>query len=160
MSSIYNCKCMNGRHREGRKNQDGGQEPSDTEKRIMELDRIFKYLYEDNITGKLTDECFQKLSADYEAEQAGLQTQPTELQKEIWEAKNKSGNVERFLLIVRKYTNIPELTPHILHEFIEKIVIHVVTDPQSKTNRKQEFDIYYKGIGVLEMSKVFDTKQK
>ena len=45
---------------------------SDKEKRIAELDRIFKHLYEDNVTGKLTDERFQKLSADYEAEQAGL----------------------------------------------------------------------------------------
>ncbi len=133
---------------------------SDTEKRIMELDRIFKHLYEDNITGKLTDERFQKLSADYEAEQAGLQTQAAELQKEIWEVESKSANVERFLSIVRKYTEIPELTPHILHEFIDKIVIHAATDPHSKTNRKQEVDIYYKGIGVLEMSKVLDTKQK
>ncbi len=132
----------------------------DTEKRIMELNRIFKHLYEDNITGKLTDGRFQKLSADYEAEQAGLQTQAAELQKEIWEVESKSANVERFLSIVRKYTEIPELTPHILREFIEKIVIHAATDPHSKTNRKQEIDIYYKGIGVLEMSRVFDTKQK
>ncbi len=133
---------------------------SDTEKRIMELDRIFKHLYEDNITGKLTDGRFQKLSADYEAEQAGLQAQAAELQKEIWEVESKSANVERFLSIVRKYTEIPELTPHILHEFIDKIVIHAATDPHSKTNRRQEVDIYYKGIGVLEMSRVFDTKQK
>ncbi len=69
---------------------------SDTEKRIMELDRIFKHLYEDNITGKLTDERFQKLSADYEAEQAGLQAQAAELQKEIWKVESKSANVERF----------------------------------------------------------------
>ncbi len=87
-----------------------------------------------------------------------MQAQAAELQKEIWEVESKRANVERFLSIVRKYTEIPELTPHILREFIEKIVIHAAADPHSKTNRKQEVDIYCKGIGVLEMSRVFDTK--
>ena len=132
---------------------------TDAEKRISELDRIFKHLYEDNITGKLTDERFKKLSADYEAEQTALQTQANSLREEIQEEESKCANVERFLSIVRKYTEIPELTPHILHEFVEKIVVHAATDPHSKTNRKQEVDIYYKGIGILEMSRVFDIRQ-
>lgn len=132
---------------------------TDAEKRISELDRIFKHLYEDNITGKLTDERFKKLSADYEAEQAALQTQANSLREEIQEEESKCANVERFLSIVRKYTEISELTPHILHEFVEKIVVHAATDPHSKTNRKQEVDIYYKGIGILEMSRVFDIRQ-
>ena len=132
---------------------------TDAEKRISELDRIFKHLYEDNITGKLTDERFKKLSADYEAEQAALQTQANSLREEIQEEESKCANVERFLSIVRKYTEIPELTPHILHEFVEKIVVHAATDHHSKTNRKQEVDIYYKGIGILEMSRVFDIRQ-
>lgn len=132
---------------------------TDAEKRISELDRIFKHLYEDNITGKLTDERFKKLSADYEAEQAALQTQANSLREEIQEEESKCANVERFLSIVRKYTEIPELTPHILHEFVEKIVVHAATDPHRKTNRKQEVDIYYKGIGILEMSRVFDIRQ-
>ena len=55
---------------------------------------------------------------------------------------------------------IPELTPRILHEFVEKIVIHAATDPHSKINRRQEVDIYCKGIGILEMSKVFDSRQE
>ena len=132
---------------------------TDAEKRISELDRIFEHLYEDNITGKLTDERFKKLSADYETEQAALQTQANSLREEIQEEESKCANVERFLSIVRKYTEIPELTPHILHEFVEKIVVHAATDPHSKTNRKQEVDIYYKGIGILEMSRVFDIRQ-
>ena len=51
-------------------------------------------------------------------------------------------------------------TYNILHEFVEKIIIHAATDPHSKINRRQEVDIYYKGIGILEMSKVFDSRQK
>lgn len=132
---------------------------SEGEKRITELDMIFKRLYEDNISGKLTDERFHKLSTDYEAEQAGLQTQAAILREEIEEVEGKSANVDRFLSVVRQYTDIPELTSRILHEFVEKIVIHAATDPHSKINRRQEVDIYYKGIGILEMSKVFDSRQ-
>ena len=133
---------------------------SESEKRITELDMILKRLYEDSISGKLTDERFHKLSTDYEAEQAGLQAQAAILREEIKEAEGKSANVDRFLSVVRQYTDIPELTPRILHEFVEKIVIHAATDPHSKINRRQEVDIYYKGIGILEMSKVFDSRQK
>jgi len=48
----------------------------------------------------------------------------------------------------------------ILHGFVEKVVIHNATDPHSKINRRQEADIYYKGIGIWEISKVFDIRQK
>ena len=130
------------------------------ERRIAEIDNIIKRLYEDNISGKLTDERFHKLSTDYEAEQAGLQAQAAILREEIEEVEGKSADVDRFLSVVRQYTDIPELTPRILHEFVEKIVIHAATDPHSKINRRQEVDIYYKGIGILEMSKVFDSRQK
>ena len=133
---------------------------ADAEKRIVELDNIIKRLYEDNITGKLTDERFHKLSLDYENEQRDLNGQVVLLREEIEAAESKSADVSRFLSIVKQYTEIPELTPFILHEFVEKIVIHNATDPHSKTNRRQEVDIYYKGIGILEMPKVFDDRQK
>lgn len=132
---------------------------SDAEKRIMELDGIFKRLYEDNISGKLTDERFCKLSQDYEGEQGGLKKQVILLREEIEAAEGKSANVDRFLSVVRQYTEIPELTPCILHEFVEKIVVHAATDPKGN-NRRQQVDIYYKGIGILEMSKVFATRQE
>ena len=133
---------------------------SEAEKRIAELDNIFKRLYEDNISGKLTDERFCKLSQDYEDEQSGLKDQVLLLREEIEAVESKSANVDRFLSIVDRYTEIPELTPHILHEFVEKIVIYAATDPHSKVNRRQQVDIYYKGIGILEISKVFDTRHK
>ena len=97
---------------------------------------IFKRLYKDNIRGKLTDERFHKLSTDYETEQAGLQAQAAILRQEIEKAEGKNANVDRFLFVVRQYTDIPELTLRILHEFVEKIVFHVATDPYSKINRR------------------------
>lgn len=125
----------------------------DSEKRITELDAIFKRLYEDNISGKLSDERFQKLSADYEKEEQELKVLASSLRKEVELEESKSADVDRFLSVVERYTDIPELTPCVLHEFVEKIIVHAASDPKGK-NRTQEIDIYYKGIGALEMSKV------
>ena len=132
---------------------------ADSEKRITELDAIFKRLYEDNISGKLSDERFQKLSADYEKEGQELKVLTSPLRKEVELGKSKSADVDRFLSVVERYTDIPELTPCILHEFVEKIIVHAASDPKGK-NRTQEIDIYYKGIGSLEMSKVTASMEK
>ena len=132
---------------------------ADSEKRITELDAIFKRLYEDNISGKLSDERFQKLSADYEKEEQDLKVLTSSLRKEVELEESKSADVDRFLSVVERYTDIPELTPCILHEFVEKIIVHAASDPKGK-NRTQEIDIYYKGIGALEMSKVTASMEK
>ena len=128
-------------------------------RREQELTALFKRLYEDTISGKLSDERFQKLSADYEKEQHELQELAAVLRGEIEAEERKSANVERFLSVVERYTEIPELTPCILHEFVEKIVVHAASDPKGK-NRTQEIDIYYKGIGALEVSKVTSSRQE
>ena len=88
-----------------------------------------------------------------------LQEVAATLRDEIEAEERKSANVERFLSVVERYTEIPELTPCILHEFIEKIVVHAASDPKGK-NRTQEIDIYYKGIGALEVSKVTSSRQE
>ena len=128
-------------------------------KRITELDAIFKRLYEDNISDKLSDERFQKLSADYEKEERDLKGLTSSLRKEVELEESKSADGDRFLSVVERYTDIPELTPCILHEFVEKIIVHAASDLKGK-NRTQEIDIYYKGIGVLEMSKVTASMEK
>lgn len=91
---------------------------------------------------------------------AWLTDQVVLLREDIEKVESQCANVDRFLSIVERYTEIPELTPHILHEFVDKIVVHTATDPHSKTKRRQEVDIYYKGIGILEMSKVYATREK
>ena len=116
---------------------------ADSEKRITELDTIFRRLYEDSISGKLSDERFQKLSADYEKEEQDLKVLTSSLRKEVELEESKSADVDRFLSVVERCTDIPELTPCILHEFVEKIIVHAASDPKGK-NRTQEIDIYYK----------------
>ena len=80
---------------------------ADAEKRIAELDTIFKRLYEDTISGKLSDERFQKLSTDYEKEQHQLQDVAAALRDEIEAEEQKSANVERFLSVVERYREAP-----------------------------------------------------
>ena len=112
------------------------QRDRDLAKRITGLDDIFKRLYEDNISGKLSDERFQKLSADYEKEERDLKVLTSSLRKEMGLEKSKSADVDRFLSVVERYTDIPELTPCILHEFVEQIIVHAAGAPKGK-NRTQ-----------------------
>ncbi|MFV0579857.1 MAG: DUF4368 domain-containing protein [Fusobacterium ulcerans] len=126
--------------------------------RTKELDNLFQRVYEDNISGKLSDERFMKLSKGYDAEQADLQKEMAELQKNIHQEEKQSVNVDRFLSIVRKYTHITELTPEILHEFVDKILVHA--PDKSSGRRLQEIEIIYNHIGVFDHSKVTLWKGK
>ena len=126
--------------------------------RIQELDKIFQRIYEDNISGKLSDERFMKLSRGYEEEQHTLQEEQTSLEKELQKEEKQSVDVKQFLSVVRKYTNLTELTPEIVHEFIDKIIVHA--PDKSSGKRLQEIEIIYNHIGVFDHSKVTLWKGK
>lgn len=117
-------------------------------RRILELNGIFKKLYEDRVSGRLTEERFDMLSQDYENEQCALTTRAEQLEQEIESHTEKAVNVERFLKIVEKYTDIKELTPEILREFIERIEIHERSVYRGK-DATQQIDIYYSFIGLM-----------
>ncbi len=87
-----------------------------SEKRIAELDRLFTRLYEDNVSGKISDERFEMMSANYEDEQKRLKIAVSELTAFIDSAEQKSADVTAFLSIVRKYEHITAITPEIMHE--------------------------------------------
>lgn len=113
-----------------------------TEKRISELDRLFTRLYEDNVLGKISDERFETMSKGYEDEQKKLKATVTELTALIDTAEQKSSDVTAFLKVVHRYENITELTPEIMHELIEKIVVH--EPDKSSGKRYQQIDIYFR----------------
>lgn len=112
------------------------------EKRIAELDKLFTRLYEDNVLGKLSDERFTMMSTAYEEEQQNLKATVSELTALIDASEKKSSDVTAFLEIVRKYEHITRLTPEIMHELIEKIVVHEADKSSGK--RVQQIDIYYR----------------
>jgi len=117
--------------------------------RMEELDRLFKRIYEDNVNGRISDERFEKLSAGYEAEQKDLQCKVSALQAELAEKEKKAINIDQFLATVRKYTEIKQLTPTILNELVEKILVYAPDNSSGK--REQKVEISYNCIGVLEL---------
>ena len=90
---------------------------------MRKLDLLIQRLYEDNVDGKVSDERFTKLTATYENEQSVLTARMKELQAVVAKESETAANVNGFLSIVRKYTDIPELTSEIVREFIEKVYI-------------------------------------
>lgn len=125
---------------------------STKEHRIKELDGIIKKLYEDNFTGKLSDERYMIFSKDYEDEQHTLKAEVEDLRSQIEEQTSKVVNINSFLTVAKKYTSFETLTPGMLHELIEKIVVH--EGDKSSGHRIQKIDIYYSFVGDLETSHV------
>ena len=124
------------------------------EKRITELKAIFKRLYEDSVSGRITDERFTELSADYEQEQAALKERMAELQAEQDRAQEASANVGKFMGIVHKYASFEELTPTLLREFVEKIVVHEAVALDGKRRGKQRtqaIEIFYSFVGKVDL---------
>lgn len=112
------------------------------EKRIAELDRLFARLYEDNVSGKVSDERYAVMSAGYEVEQNRLKKDVAELTAFIETAEQRASDVKSFLTAVRKYEHITVLTSEIMHELIEKIVIHA--PDKSSGHRTQQIEIHFR----------------
>lgn len=119
------------------------------EKRIKELDLLFRKIYEDNVNGKLNDERFYKLSDGYEAEQKQLEQEIEMLTAEVSEADTEVTNVAKLIAVTKKYTRIDELTPEILNAFVDKIVVHERVKQDGK--RTQAIDIYYSYVGIVDI---------
>ena len=118
--------------------------------RIAELSRYIKRLYEDNVNGKISDERFMEMSADYEAEQRELKDRAAALQGELDKAQEATVNAEKFMSVVRKYLSIEELTHTLLREMVEKIVVYECEYDENEV-RRQRIDIYYSFVGKIDL---------
>ena len=118
---------------------------SKSKRRRDELDGLIKKLYESFATGKIPEKHFDKLLADYDAEQTELESKIDELQTEIDTFNADSVRADKFIEIVNRYTNFDELTTPMLNEYIEKIVVHEADKSTGK--RIQKVDIYLNFIG-------------
>jgi hypothetical protein len=125
------------------------------EKRIAELDKLFRNLYEDKVSGVLTAERFAQMTAGYEREQTELREKNAALQTELDAFNEDSARAGNFIALVRKYTRFEELTNAMINEFVDKIVVHEsVWSEQTETARRmgersQKIDVYLKYIGDL-----------
>ena len=122
-------------------------ELSKTTVRIEEINGIIRKLYEDNVKGKMTDERFDFLAKSYETEQAELRAKTEELKKIITATEQDNDNLKKFLKIVEHYLCIEELTPEILHSFIDKIYIDEAEIFDGK--KMQGVRIVYNFVGAI-----------
>lgn len=122
---------------------------SKDKKRIAELDNIIKKLYESFAIGRITDERFDTLLAEYEAEQKTLQASVAEAEQRVSSFEEDTVRVEQFMELARKYTDFSELTTMMINEFIDKIIVHA--PEKVKGDRVQEVEIYLKFIGHFEL---------
>ena len=138
-----------------RRNQEALQTALAREK---EVDVLYEKLFEEKIIGNLTEDRFKKLSYKYEDEQAELKHKIQHLRKIVEKEKRHEMNADGFLQLVRKYTDIHELTSEILHEFVDKIVVHHKEQIFGETVQKVE--IYYKMIGFMELPEMSKTEKE
>ena len=115
------------------------------EKRIAELDTLFRKTYEDFAAGRLNEKRFAQLSSGYESEQETLERQTDELKNELEQFDHDSHRADRFLELAKRYADIPELTSPLLTEFVEKVVVHEADKSSGK--REQEIEIFLNHIG-------------
>ena len=123
------------------------KELSKFKQRISEIDNLIQRLYEDNVSGKISDERYATLSISYEEEQKQIKAEIPKLESFLSSETDKSENLQKFINKVKQITELKELTPELIHEFIDKIVVYAPRYLNSK--RVQVIDIYYNGVGIL-----------
>jgi hypothetical protein len=134
-------------------------------RRITELDKLFTSLYEDKVNGALSVERFAQMSGGFEREQTELIAQNDLLQSEIDTFNADSMRAENFLDIVQRYTQIEELTPAMIYEFVDKIIIHeAVWTEHTETERRkgtrtQKIEVYLKYIGDFNVPDTRTTEE-
>ena len=120
---------------------------SGAQKRMEELDKIIQKLYEDSVLGKLSNTRFQKLSAQYETEQAEIQQLAIALEREIENEAGQIADVGRFLQLADKYSYLQELDATTANELIEKIVVH---SPEKIGGKKHvTIEVYFTYVGKI-----------
>ena len=120
--------------------------------RDEELDDLFERIYEDNVSGKLSDDRFAKMSRRYEDEQKELAEKIKKLRSEIEKQSSRSMTTDMFIGLVRKYTRARKLTPRMLNELIEKI--EVFNAEKIDGVWEQRLRIHYNCVGTIEIPTV------
>ena len=119
----------------------------EAERRIDALDRIIQNLYEDKVNGTLTEERFIKLSKNYENEQAELTNKLKILTNELATAQKETADLNKFMRLVKRYTEITELSPEIVRTFIDKIYVH--KGEKAQGGHRQTIEIIYNCVGAV-----------
>ena len=122
------------------------------ENRIAELKRLFIRIYEDNASGRLSDDRFDMLSLTYETEQKQLETECVTLRQEIEVQERQNENIEKFIQTAHKYVGIDELDGYALRELVS--AIYVDAPDKSSGKRVQHIHIKYDGLGFIPLNEL------
>jgi len=132
---------------------------SKNERRISELERIFRSLYEDKALGKIDGDRFEEMSAGYEQERTDLKSQTAMFQAELDAFNSDSIRADKYLELVHRFTDFDELTPAMINEFVDKIIIHEGDWSEGRNpktgrglgTRTQKVEVYLKYIGSFDV---------
>jgi len=130
-------------------NKENKKKLKDAEKRNSELDVLVKTLYESFATGKISEKHFDRLIAEYDSEQSESENNISQLQNQIADYNSDSVKADKFIELVKKYTDFTELTTPMLNEFVEKIIVHEAD--KSKGKRSQKIEVYLNFIGKFDI---------
>lgn len=120
--------------------------------RDEELDGLFERIYEDNVSGKLSDDRFAKMSRRYEDEQKELAEKIKKLRSEIEKQSSQAMTTDMFISLVRKYTRARKLTPRMLNELVEKIEVYHAEKIDGVW--EQRLRIHYNCVGEITIPKM------
>ena len=126
----------------------GEREYAEAKKRIEEIDQIINQLYEDKVSGDLSAERFSRMLTTYEAKQGELRAKCEKLQTQITAARTTSDNAKQFIRVVKKFTEMQELTPEIVATLIERVEVGQAQKVDGV--KKQEIKILYNFIGNIQ----------
>lgn len=116
-------------------------------KRITELDKLIRGLYEDRQLGRMPARQVDKLMMQYDQEQEELEGKAAELQQKIDDTKSGKSEPDKFLKAIRRYRDFEELTPEMAYELIERIEVHQKQRDESTGEYMQRIDIRFTFIG-------------
>ena len=118
-------------------------------RRDEDLNTLFKRLYEDMVSGRITAERFDMLAGEYEQEQKELKVKIAELEDLIENGETQTKDLKQLLANVRKYTDPQELTAQMVNDLVDKIIVHA--PDKSSGHRKQKIEIYYNAVGIIDL---------
>ena len=111
----------------------------------MKCNKAIEELFEANISGKITDERFVKMTANYEKEQKELIEQVADSNKRLQEAEQNKVDLRMLLKGLREYTDIRQITPELVNTLIQRIEVH----SKDKATKKVKVDIYFTAVGLF-----------